>query len=99
MLNTAFLLKYDDKIEQISMDTLDHQELGVLPEFWVEALSKSSPSEKVEVILNHWNKFLYQFQSTVSYLRRNLIDVELIWEGNDLFFEKPKRRGSLLHRL
>lgn len=55
-----------------------------MPEFWKEAILQVEVTKRITSILEHWSKFLYQFQSAISYLKVNLLDVELVIDNDQL---------------
>ena len=75
MNKLEFLKKYFKDVEIIDTKNISNQHL---PGFWIMALSEESAETRKNIILTEWRKYNYQFQSTISYLQNNLIDVELI---------------------
>jgi hypothetical protein len=41
-------------------------------------------ADKIETILSEWDKYNYQFQSTINYLYDNLVDIELAKVNNEI---------------
>ena len=84
MSKIEYLKKYNSGIQLLTVDTLSEEQLKEMPEFWKEAISQVEVTERETSILEHWSKFLYQFQSTITYLKVNLLDVELVIDNDQL---------------
>lgn len=75
-----FLKRYSKNIEIIS---LNDEMIKNIPTYWVEALSKQTAEARKKRIIEEWEKYPYQFQSTTNYLSGNLIDIELVKENDN----------------
>ncbi|MFC4212409.1 hypothetical protein ACFOWA_14515 [Pedobacter lithocola] len=84
MSKIEYLKKYNSKVEIIAFETLNENQLKNLPEYWKNALSQDSTSKTIDSILTQWKKFPYQFQSTIGYLQANLLEIELLADGDQL---------------
>lgn len=88
-----FLQKYSQDIQMVS---LEDETIENFPNYWIEALSKVTPTERKNRIVEEWKKYPYQFQSTTNYLFANLVDVELVKEKNNhaLLYTVKNIRGE-----
>lgn len=79
-----YLKKYNSEVKLLRFEELSEVELSNIPQYWKEALSQKNVAETSDSILKEWQRFTYQFQSTIGYLKANLVEVEIISEGNSL---------------
>jgi hypothetical protein len=79
-----YLKKFSPDIELINLCELKEKELNTIPAYWKKVLSDSAVSNRTEIILNEWEKYDYQFQSTYNYLKNKLVNVDLIKRNNEL---------------
>jgi hypothetical protein len=84
MEKLMYLKKYSKNIELLDFQYISENDKIILPDYWIKALTKKTVNEKVETVLSEWDKFNFQFQSTVNYLYNNLVDIELMKNNNEL---------------
>jgi hypothetical protein len=84
MEKLVYLRKYAKDIEIINYFQLNENEKSNLPIYWCEAFKEKNMEKTINIILSEWEKYDYQFQSTLSYLHKNLVRIELIKTNNEL---------------
>ena len=79
-----YLRKYSKTIEIIKYSQLSEKEKKLLPDYWNKAFANNNEKGTIDIILTEWEKYNYQFQSTIDYLKNNLVKVEFAKNNNEL---------------
>ncbi|MEH7359950.1 SMI1/KNR4 family protein [Priestia aryabhattai] len=79
MNKLSFLQQYRKSIEFVSNEDLLSIEKEKIPEEWMEVFIETDKTERKDKIIALWNRVCEkELSHTISYLKENLIDVELI---------------------
>lgn len=84
MEKLEFLRKYAANIEIIAFSDLTPAEKAKMPLYLSAAFKETDTEAKLKRILAEWEKYTYQFQSTILYLREKLVDIEVIKKGSEI---------------
>lgn len=79
MKKIDYLQKHNSDIHLVSLNDIIHDNI---PNYWIQALSRTSATERKKRIIEEWEKYPYQFQSTTNYMFLNLVDIDLVEEKN-----------------
>ncbi|MGG0462088.1 SMI1/KNR4 family protein [Priestia aryabhattai] len=79
MNKLSFLQQYRKSIEFVSNEDLLSIEKEKIPEEWMEVFIETDKTERKDKIIALWNRVCEkELSHTISYLKENLVDVELI---------------------
>ncbi|MBE5099388.1 SMI1/KNR4 family protein [Priestia aryabhattai] len=79
MNKLSFLQQYRKSIEFVSNEDLLSIEKEKIPEEWMEVFIETDKTERKDKLIALWNRVCEkELSHTISYLKENLIDVELI---------------------
>lgn len=79
MNKLSFLQQYRKSIEFVSNEDLLSVEKEKIPEEWMEVFIETDKTERKDKIIALWNRVCEkELSHTISYLKENLVDVELI---------------------
>lgn len=79
MNKLSFLQQYRKSIEFVSNEDLLNIKKENIPEEWVEVFIETDKTERKDKIIALWNRVCEkELSHTISYLKENLVDVELI---------------------
>ncbi|MFE3896206.1 MULTISPECIES: SMI1/KNR4 family protein [unclassified Priestia] len=79
MNKLSFLQQYRKSIEFVSNEDLLSIEKEKIPEEWMEVFIETDKTERKDKIIALWNRICEkELSHTISYLKENLVDVELI---------------------
>jgi len=98
MEKLEYLKKNSSDISVVESSDLSEDVKKTFPQYWVDLLSASDPGSRNAIVFKEWSKFSYQFQSTLDYLRTNLVDVELIFNKKKyaLLYSVKNKAGGLV---
>ncbi|MEK1832168.1 hypothetical protein AAAC51_34570 [Priestia megaterium] len=75
----SFLQQYRKSIEFVSNEDLLSIEKEKIPEEWMEVFIETDKTERKDKLIALWNRVCEkELSHTISYLKENLVDVELI---------------------
>lgn len=75
----SFLQQYRKSIEFVSNEDLLSVEKEKIPEEWMEVFIETDKTERKDKLIALWNRVCEkELSHTISYLKENLVDVELI---------------------
>ncbi|MDI3093086.1 SMI1/KNR4 family protein [Priestia megaterium] len=79
MNKLSFLQQYRKSIEFVSNEDLLSIEKEKIPEEWMEVFIETDKTERKDKLIALWNRVCEkELSHTISYLKENLVDVELI---------------------
>lgn len=79
MNKLSFLQQYRKSIEFVSNEDLLSVEKEKIPEEWMEVFIETDKTERKDKLIALWNRVCEkELSHTISYLKENLVDVELI---------------------
>ena len=98
MEKLEYLKKYSSDISFVDFNLLPEDIKKTLPQYWNNLLSATDDKLKNKILIDEWEKYNYQFQSTVNYLKSNLTDVELIFNNNkySLLYSVKNKLGNIV---
>jgi len=98
MEKLEYLKKYSADISFVDFSLLPEEISSTLPEYWRDILSVADTELRHQLLFNEWSKYSYQYQSTLNYLRVNLLKVELIFNNSkySLLYSVKNRSGNIV---
>lgn len=80
----SFLQQYRKSIEFVSNEDLLSIEKEKIPEEWMEVFIETDKTERKDKLIALWNRVCEkELSHTISYLKENLVDVELIVDNGE----------------
>ena len=78
MKELEYLRKYSKDVSLVDFSQLSEEIISTFPDYSIRMLSTSNQILQHEILFDEWAKYDYQFQSTLNYLKFNLVGIELI---------------------
>ena len=92
MNKIEFLKNYNRNISILASEDISNKEI---PKSWYEIFTKKEISGRIKVIIELWKKYCgAELSSTIDYLEKNLVDVELIEINGDISILYSIKRES-----
>jgi len=98
MNKIEYLKKYSSDVSFVDFTFLPEEIKKTLPLYWNSLLSATDPAIKNKILIDEWEKYKYQYQSTLSYLKNNLSAVDLICTNNkySLLYSLKNKAGEIV---
>ncbi|MCA1050136.1 SMI1/KNR4 family protein [Priestia aryabhattai] len=100
MNKLSFLQQYRKSIEFVSNEDLLSIEKEKIPEEWMEVFIETDKIERKDKIIALWNRVCEkELSHTISYLKENLVDVELIIDNGQyaILYSVKRENDEILY--
>ncbi len=95
-----FLKKYRKKVELISDGDFLLENSNLIPKYWKEIFEILNQEDKIKKVIGLWEELaLDDFKATISYLKNNLVNVEIIKTENgfSILYSLKSLSGKILY--